>query len=82
MKTPSLYLLLKDAGPTLKVYEKDGNEVWEQIKDNIESNPAPFLTDDEELSQLADTSIRNIYVLKKVDTHWQAINKKVVMTDR
>lgn len=79
---PSLYLLLEGGDQSLAVHNTSGTVVWEQIKGYVETNPTPFLANEKQLSQMVDTSVRNIYVLKKVANHWDAINKKVVMTDR
>ena len=83
---PSLYLPLRNETLPLQVHNKSGLEVWEQLKEALEYNGIPrepnFDFDDSRLSEFADTSIRNIYVLKRFRSHWQAINKRVVMEDR
>ena len=83
---PSLYLTLNNDTLSLQVHNKSGLEIWEQLKKALEYNGIPkepnFDFNDSRLTEFADTSIRNIYVLKRVNTHWDAINKQVVMTDR
>ena len=79
---PSLYLALNNDTLSLQVNNKSGLEIWEQLEYHGIPKEPNFDFDDSRLSEFVDTSIRNIYVLKRVQSHWQAINNKVVMSNR
>lgn len=84
--SPSLYLMARNETIPLQVYNMRGIEVWNQIKEALEFEGRPrepyFELNDSRLSEFVDTSVRNIYVLKRVNQHWEAINNKVVMANR
>lgn len=84
--SPSLYLMARNETIPLGVFGMTGIEVWNQIKHELEFEGRPrqpyFKLNDSRLSEFVDTSVRNIYVLKRVQSHWQAINKRVVREDR
>lgn len=74
---PSLYLFLEDETQPLEVYNKTGEEVWEQIKEKVNNNPTAFPYDENRLT-MENTSIRNIFVME-VREPWAAINNQVVL---
>ena len=84
--SPSLYLMARNETIPLQVFNMKGIEVWNQIKEALEFEGRPrqpyFQLSNSRLSEFVDTSVRNIYVLKRVNEHWEAINNKVVMSNR
>lgn len=85
--SPSLYLMGANETLPLHVFNMKGIQVWNQLKNMFEYDDGPnpltaFELSDSRLSEFVDTSVRNIYVLKRVNTHWDAINNRVVMNNR